>query len=138
MTNREWLMNNISKLTNEELANVLKKPCVDICCGECDVDWEELLSNWLGKEKENPMPHITNGMFVKVRYDFDYDLENTRCHLGVRVDNRLVYADGGWDTFDTGDDDIDVRLNEIIAIYNAKSFDDCLDSSNCIWKREER
>lgn len=131
MTNREWLNNKVQEMSDEELSKFFasgeetwcNKNCD--CYGHCDI----CLLDWLKQKRVEPLPEIKNGMFIKVRSPYDYNIS-----LGVIVDNRIVYQRDGFDTWNTGDAD-DVQPDWIVAVYDTYSFSGCK-AEHCIWEEK--
>lgn len=124
MTNREWFVDKITTMSDEELAHFIEVE-EDLWCGDnCELyncNCEKCMIDWLKKEHIEPMPELKVGMFVKVRHTFgDYG-------IGVVTQNIVVYENGGFDW-------ISQIKNDVIAIYQANCFDGCNDN-NIIWEK---
>lgn len=147
MTNREWVLNKLSKMTDEEFADKLYLNkmtdeeftdkwyfagdpwCVLTDCNDCDNDKTDCSTccvNWLKAKHTEPMPELKPGMFVKVWNGFE-------TNLGVIIENpydsglAVNYKDdAGWDRMD----DLTVK-----AIYRAVMYSGC-DEDNVIWMEE--
>lgn len=132
MTNREWLNNKIQTMSDDEFIDCFGSVppwCTNTDNSVCDGYCKSCIQEWIVKEHIEPLPEIKNGMFIKVRSPYDYNIS-----LGVIVDNRIVYQRDGFDTWNTGDAD-DVQPDWIVAVYDAHSFSGCK-AEHCIWEEK--
>lgn len=131
MTNREHMMKQIEKMSDEEFCAFLEnhdrpwcygKTCTDnMHCTDCRKKWAEATY-------KEPMPELRVGMFVKVRH---YIFPSPEDYIGVITldendNNVIVYKETTWDF-------VASVKNNIIAVYNASCFIDC-DDEHCIWR----
>lgn len=127
MTNREWYLNKLNGMTNEELANYIEAEDAPWCSDSCLDSCPQCAKKWFDEEHINPMPELEVGMFVRC---VDYVGKK---NLGIVVSKKscgfdglaIAYHDGLWD---------DVNNVDIINIYNAVCFDGCT-RETCIWRK---
>lgn len=136
MTNREWYLNKLNKMTNEELANYIEAEitpwCAEAtpwCSHSCPDDCAQCAKAWLDKTHQEPMPKLEVGMFVCCVNDVGEK------NLGIVVSKKpigfdglvIAYHDGRWD---------EVYNVYITNIYNAVCFNGCRNET-CIWRKDE-
>lgn len=129
MTNREWYLNKLNAMTNEELANYVENETMPWCSDNCLKNCAQCAKAWFDKEHVEQMPEIENGMFVKVWLDYLKD-----SYIGVITTNKgceqvIVYNEGTWDF-------VKNVHNNITAVYDANCFA-CCDDKTCIWRKDE-
>lgn len=134
MTNREWYLNKLNAMTNEELADYIEAEvvpwCKACCCKACCPDnCAKCAKEWFDKKHIEPMPELEVGMFVCCVSDVGEK------NLGIVVSKKscgsdglaIAYHDGRWD---------DVYNVDITNIYNAVCFNGCK-KETCIWRKDE-
>lgn len=129
MTNREWYIDKITTMSDEELAHFIEVEDNLWCGDNCEsynCNCEKCMIDWLKEKHVEPMPELRVGMFVKVRHN-----HSTEDYIGVITldenDNKvIVYKETTWDFV--------ARVKDnIIAIYKTNCFIDC-DDEHCIWR----
>lgn len=121
MTNREWYLNKLNKMTNKELANYIETEVSPWCNNSCPDDCPQCAKEWFDKEYIEPMPELKDGMFVEAIY-------NNNVVLGVVLNNKIILQDGQWCS-------IKQSLAYITKVFNTCCFNLC-DGDHCIWRKE--
>lgn len=126
MTNREWVLDTLSHMSDRELSSALSVVIKQLTCdGSClrilpAPDPERChacFPEWLSETYSDPIPELRPGRFVRTRQ-------------GVGV---ITYTNGRF--FVAYKDGCSLLLeNEILEVYDASSFSEC-HHRNLIWKR---
>lgn len=123
MTNREWYLNKLNAMTNEEFANYIEGEVVPWCktcyCKACCPDnCAKCAKEWLDKTHQEPMPELKDGMFVEIKL-------TNNVVLGVVVNNKIILQNGQWCN----------ATSCITKVFDTCCFNLC-DDSTCIWRKE--
>lgn len=132
MTNKEYVIKLLQESKYDELfpeviarcgVITYNSPCQKHCgCIACQKEWFEA-------KRDEPMPVLENGVFIKVKYDY-MDEED----IGVVVGDHVVYKSGGFDELS----EVDEWGDNITSIYKATSFGDFEDGNDLaelVWER---
>lgn len=119
MTNREWYLNKLNAMTNEEMANYIEVETFPWCNNSCQDDCAKCAKEWFDKEYIKPMPELKDGMFVEMK------LADNTAVLGVMFNNTIILKNGQWCT----------ATSCITKVFDTCCFNLC-DDDHCIWQKE--
>lgn len=123
MTNREWVLDTLSQMSDRELSSALSVVIKRMTCdASCLVPGPKqcyaCLPDWLSETYSDPIPELRPGRFVRTKHGVGIITStNDRCFI--------AYQDGGNSL---------LFEYEVLEVYDAKSFLEC-HRQNLIWKR---